>query len=352
MPLSRPEYARRVLIALGLTGLAVVLFEVLQLAIGVVLILFGGVLLAVFLDALARLLSRHTPLSRTVSVVVALLVLMALLVGAGWLIGPRLADQAAALAERLPETVDRVESWLRQTEWGGLVVEHMPASSSGALPDGAGGLGAVRAAFSTMFGVVANVFIILFVGIYLALSPGLYVGALVRLAPKRHRGRAGEVFSALGTALRHWLLGQLAAMTVVGTLIAVSLSLLGVPLALALGLIAGLLAFIPYIGPILAVVPAAAVGISEGPETLLTVLVVYAVAEFVQSYLIEPLIQKRAVSMPPALLLSAQVLMGVLVGPVGVAVATPLAVVGVVLVQMLYVEDVLGDDVHVMGNDE
>jgi predicted PurR-regulated permease PerM len=351
MSISTSDFLRRTLIVLVLGAVAVVLYDVVQVVFGVLLILFGGVLLAVLIDGVAQLLSRHTPLSRGVSVGLVLVVATALIVAAVWFLGPRIAAQGGELAERLPETMTAVEDWLRQFGWGAAVAEQMPDSASEAMPESAP-IGAVTTAFSTVFGALANVLIILFVGIYLAANPSLYVSGVVRLVPKPHRPRAEEVIAALGSGLRHWLLGRIASMAVVGVMTAVGLLLFGVPLALTLGLIAALLSFVPYIGPILAIVPALAVALGEGSQTVVTVLAVYGVVQFAESYLIDPLIQKRAVSMPPALLIGSQVILGALAGAVGVAVATPLVVVVVILVQMLYVEDVLGDEVEVMGGGE
>jgi predicted PurR-regulated permease PerM len=352
MSLSRSEYVYRVLIALGLLALGVVLFEALQIAARAVLILFAGVLMAVLLDGLARLISWHTPLSRLIALALVLLLVVASAVGTAWVLGPQVGDQMMQLAERLPETVNQVEAWLRQQGWGAFIAERIPESADGALPEGESGLGMLRTAFSTAVGALTNAFIVLFMAIFLAVNPALYVDALIRLVPISRRSRAQDVFAALGTAMRYWLLGRIASMLVVGALTAVELGLFGIPLALALGLITALLAFIPYIGAILAAVIAVGVAAAEGTQAVVTVLVVYTLVQLVESYLITPLIQQRVVSMPPALLIAAQVVLGVLVGAVGVAVATPLAVVVIVLVQMLYIEDVLGDEVEVMGGGE
>ena len=351
MALSTSEFLRRALIVLGLGALAVALYDVIQGVFGVLLILFAGVLLAVLIDGLARWLSRHSPLSRTVAVGVVLVVATGLIVAAGWFLGPRIAEQGGTLAERLPETMGRVEGWLRQFGWGTAVAERMPDSASEAMPDGAS-LGAVTTAFSTVLGAFTNMLIVLFVGIYVALHPSLYVNGLVHLVPKPHRARAREVLAALATGLRYWLLGRISSMAIVGALTAVGLMLFGIPLALTLGLIAALFSFVPYIGPILALVPALAVALGEGTQAVVTVLAIYLAVQFIESYLVTPLIQQRAVSMPPALLIASQVILGVLAGIVGVAVATPVVVVAVILVQMLYVEDVLGDEVEVMGGGE
>lgn len=349
MPLSRPEYVRRVLIAIGLVALAVVIFEVVPLVAGVVLFLFAGVLLAVLLDGLARLLSDRTPLPRRGALALVLVVLTALVFATGWFLGPQIGDQVAQLAEQFPETMDRAKAWLQERGWGAFIVERMPESAGGALPEGASGLGALQTAFSSAFGMIANVVVVLVVGLFLAINPSLYVDSVVRLAPPSYRSRAREVFAALGSALRHWLLGRIASMTVVGILTAVGLMVFGIPLALTLGLIAALFSFVPYVGPILALVPALAVAAGQGTQAVVTVLILYLAVQFIESYLVTPLIQQRVVSMPPALLIAAQVLLGVLAGAIGVAVATPLVVVVIVLVQMLYVEDVLGDEVEVMG---
>lgn len=351
MPLSRPEYVRRLLIAIGLIVLAVVVFEVMRVGSVVMLILFGGVLLAVLLDGLARLLGDHSPLSRRAALALVLFALAALTVAAGWYLGPQIGDQVQRLASQLPEAISQAEAWLRERGWGAFIAEQVPESVSGVLPEGSGGLGALQTVFSSIFGTLANGVIVLAVGIFLAINPSLYVDALVRLSPPEHRHRTREVFAALGSALRNWLLGRIASMLVVGALTGFGLMIFGIPLALALGLIAALFSFVPYIGPILAFVPALAVAAGEGTQAVVTVLILYGAVQFIESYLVTPLIQQRAVSMPPALLIAAQVLMGTLIGLVGVAVATPLVVVIIVLVQMLYVEGVLGDDVEVMGED-
>lgn len=350
MPLSRPEYLRRVLIAVGLAFAAVVLYKVLRVATAVLLVLFAGVLLAVFLHGLARWLSSHTPLPRKGALAVVVLLLTALAVGAVWFLGPRVAGQIDALSEQVPQTLGRVEAWLGQFGWGTELAEQFPDSPGEMLPESRSVFGTITTAFSTLLGALANVLIILFIGLYLAVTPSLYVDGVVRLVPPPKRPRAYEVFAALGRALRYWLLGRIASMFVVGALTALGLVLFGVPLALTLGLIAALFSFIPYIGPAIALLPALAVALPEGQ--VVVVLAIYGAVQLLESYLVTPLIQERAVSMPPALLITAQILLGVLAGAFGVAVATPLAVVAVILVQMLYVEDVLGDEVDVMGSED
>lgn len=350
MTLSTTDFVRRVLIVVGIATLVAVIYHTLQAVFGVVLILFAGVLLAVLIDGVARWLSRISPLSRTMSVAVVLACMIVLIAAAGWFLGPRIAEQGIALTERMPESMAKAKDWLRQFGWGSYIAERLPDSLSAVLPDGVP-MQAASTVFSSVFGVLPNVFIILFVGIYLAIDPHLYINALVKLVPGNHRPRAREVLAAVGTGLGYWLAGRISSMAIVGVLTAVALMVFGIPLALTLGLIAAIFSFVPYIGPIVAIVPALAVALGEGSQALLTVLAIYAGVQFAESYVITPLIQKQAISMPPALLISSQAILGVLAGIVGVAVATPIVVVIVIFVQTLYVNDVLGEDVTVIGSD-
>jgi len=156
--------------------------------------------------------------------------------------------------------------------------------------------------------------------------------------------------AAVVHALRWWLLGRLVAMTAVGLLTALGLWAIGMPMALALGFIAGLLSFVPYIGPIVSAVPAILVALADGGflETGYVVLI-YGAAQFLEGSLITPVVQKYSVALPPAILIIAQFLLAVPFGPVGIMLATPFAVSVIVMTQMLYVEDILGDSVKVLG---
>jgi predicted PurR-regulated permease PerM len=198
-------------------------------------------------------------------------------------------------------------------------------------------------------GVIINAILVLFIGIYMAVSPGLYVDNTIRLFPIRRRKRMRQVVSALGVALRWWLLGRAASMLVVGILTALGLWIAGVPQPLALALIASLLAFIPFMGPVLGAIPAILVALVESPVKVLYVILVFSIVQILENYFITPLIQQRAVSMAPALLITVQIIMAVLFGGLGVLLATPIAVVIIVLIQMLYIHDVLGDRIRLLG---
>jgi predicted PurR-regulated permease PerM len=160
------------------------------------------------------------------------------------------------------------------------------------------------------------------------------------LAPSL-RERGEEVIEAAGRTLRNWLAAQLMSMAVVGLLTSLGLWIAGMPLVFALGLIAGLLAFIPNIGPIIAIAPALLLAFPEGLSMLVIVLGIYLGVQALESYVVTPLIQQEKVSMPPALVIAVQLLFGVLFGILGLALATPIAAVGMTLIREVYVSDYL-----------
>ena len=346
--LPDPEWRKRTAWLLWRAALVTAAGLLLVYAFYFFLLAFAGVLLAVFLSALAGWLRERTGMGRLAALVVVVLTLALLLAGAVFWIGPGVGRQMMDMADRLPEAYREIESWLSQRPWGRTVLRYLP--DSGESTARANLLGRVTGFFSATLSTLLNVLIVLFLGVYLAAAPDLYQRGVLRLVPAERRARGEEVFEALYAALRGWLVGRIASMAVVAALTFAGLLALGVPLALSLAVIAGAFSFVPYVGPIAAAVPAILVAGTEGVDLAIWVAGLYAVVQLVESYLITPLIQQHVVSMAPALLISAQVLLGMAGGVLGVLLATPLAVVTVVLLQTLYVQDALGEDVEVMGS--
>lgn len=241
----------------------------------------------------------------------------------------------------------QLESKIEHQEWISSVLSN--ADTKQVTPSATGFLGSVTTVFSSTLSALTNLLLVLLLGLYLAFSPKLYLDSVLILIPTATRSRAAEVFDLTGHALRWWLVGRILSMTLVGVLTTLGLYLIGMPLSFALGFIAALLSFVPYIGPIIAAIPALLIGFIEGIYQAFNVLLVYVVVQSLESYFITPLIQRRVVSLPPAALLSAQLLMGTILGVLGVVVAAPLALTLIVFVQVLYVRDVLGQKVKVMG---
>lgn len=337
------RYRQRLWLTLSSTVFAVFLAVLVWRAANVLLLLFIGLLLAVALRTLSRPLARLTRLPESAALIAVMLLVLGLLLGTGGLFVPTLATEVDRLVHDLPRATESFQEALGRSAWGRRLLEQ--AASPDAAVSGLPGalLPGVGSVFSFTFATLTNIVFVLFVGLFFAINPGLYSGGLIRLFPPRYRPRARVVVARATTTLRAWLLGQLVAMLSAGTLTTFGLLLLGTPSALALGFLAGLFEFIPTIGALFAAVPAVLLAFADSPVQALYVAVVFFVVQQIQSNVIMPVVYQRAVSLPPALTLSAILLMGILFGFLGVLVATPLVAVMIQLVKLLYLEDILRD---------
>jgi predicted PurR-regulated permease PerM len=305
----------------------------------VLLVIFFGVLIGILLRSLADGLGKRTGISRGWSLAVVVLVLVGLLGLGTRLAAPKLARQLTVVSQKLPESFAKFKQKLEPYPWAKAAVENM--QQGGMNADGSDILRRVTGWGGRMIGAVVNVVIVIFLGLYFASAPKEHVDGLLSLFPPRRRRRMGEVMAEMGETLRLWMLGQLVPMIVIGTVTWLGLWWIGVPMAGTLGILAGLFNFIPNFGPLVSLIPGMLLAAADSPQKALWVLGLYVVAQTLEGYVLSPLVQKKMVLLPPALTISVQVLLGVLVGGLGVALAAPLTAVGLVLVKMLYVEDVL-----------
>lgn len=311
---------------------AVILFAV--YAAEALLVIFAGILLAVFLHAVSRGVRRVMPVPGFTATVLVIVMFAGLTAAGIWLLAPRLAQQAAALYENLP----RAFAQIANSQVGNELTKFLPQFND--LIRRAGGLIAPASwFFSTSVDVIVRSVIILFVGIYLALDPQRYIDGLLLLAPPKKRAQAKDVLYSMAATLRRWTLARVLLMIGNGILTSTGLWLLDIPFALTLGLIAGLLNFVPNLGPIIAGVPAILIGLLESPSQAMYVALLYLGLQAADGYIFTPLVQQQAVNLPPALTIASQLVMGVLLGAWGLLLATPLLAASIVLVQKLYVEE-------------
>lgn len=337
-------FAGRVLVTIGLVVLTLLLLILLYFTFDVILLIFAAALLAIFLRGLAEIIGRFINVGEGWLVLIVSALLIGILAGAIALLAPDVAEQVGHLRVELPKSAQAAANYIAQFGWGRTLLDQLPSVEDirqnvnpSMLLSGVGGF------FSSTVGAVGNFFLVILLSVYLASEPRLYVRGLIKLFPKPRKHRATQVIAAVGETLRWWLIGKVASMIFIGVLTWIGLSILGVPLALTLGLIAGLLSFIPNFGPIISAIPALLLAFIDRPMTAVYVLALYVGIQLIESNIVTPLIERETVELPPALTIVFQLALAVLVGGLGLVLATPLLAVIMVLVQMVYIEDVIGD---------
>ena len=349
--MSKPEekpsdealFVRRVLIVLALAALAFLLW---QLRI-VLLMLFGAVVVATIVRAIADPICRWTRVPNAAAVAVAALLIFAIIGAAFWMLGSQIGAQMQTLTQSIPESLDKLEAWVAD-----LGLLEQLRSWRSAMSSGSGIMSTVSTLMSSLSNALANILIVIFGGIFLAAEPKFYRTGAIKLVPQSKRGTMTEAILESERALRLWLKGQLIAMLVVGVMTGLGLWMIGVPSPLVLGLLAGLLEFIPFAGPIVAAVPGVLIALAHSTDLALWAVLVYVVVQHAESYLIQPLVQRYAVELPAVILLFSLLAFGVLFGPTGIVLAAPLAVVTYVLVKRLYVIDTLDTPTPIPGEDK
>lgn len=341
---SDRTFAGRVFVTIGAVVLTVLLLILLYFTFDVILLIFAATLLAIFLRGLAELIGRWVNIGEGWLVLMVSVLLILILAGAIALLAPDVAEQMRHLREELPRSAREVGNYIAQFGWGRTLIEQLPSVDDvrqyinpAVLLTGVGGF------LSSTIGAIGNFFIVILLAIYLASEPRTYIRGFINLFPKPHRHRATQVMAAVGETLRWWLIGKVGSMVFIGVLTWIGLSIIGVDIALTLGLIAGLLSFIPNFGPILSAIPALLIAFIDRPITAVYVLALYVGVQLIESNIVTPLIERETVELPPALTIVFQLALAVLVGGLGLVLATPLLAVVMVLVQMVYIQDVLGD---------
>ena len=291
----------------------------------ILLAVFAGVLFAIVLRSAASFIARHLHAPYVVVLPALVLVLLGAAVLSVVLAVPLVGEQVDKLRSTLPPAAHRLAD---ATGYGDVLQRNLGADKLEKLQpqDVAARL---FATVGTTFDVLAGLVIVFFVAIYGAADPGAYSRALLAVLPARHRPLASAIMKEATSELGRWLLGRLVAMVFVAVSCGVAFVLLGVPLAIPLALLAGLLTFVEYIGAVASALPAVLLAFSQGPLTALWVAVTYTCLHIVEGYVLTPLLARNAVRIPPALTLVTQALFATLVGTLGLTFSTPLLVVAI-----------------------
>jgi len=307
------------------------------------LLVFAGLVLAVAFDGLAKLTAEYTPLSRGWALVITTVLLVAALAGFVVAIAPQVAGQIGEMQKTIDAFLQEAIDWVGGT---GLMPD---ADAEDIAEDLAGAAGTVVGYVArwgmTTLGAITSMGVVLVIAGFAAADPGLYRRGFVRLFPHRYRPLTDDALSEVAHALRWWFLSQAASMLLLGVTVALGLWVIGIELWLGLGVLTALLTFVPYLGPLIAGIPIVAIGFAAGVQTGLIVTVFYLVVQNIEANIVVPWIQHKVVHLAPVLAISVQVLMGVLFGLPGLILAAPVTVVGMILVQKVWVEATLGDEV-------
>ncbi|HZY66154.1 MAG TPA: AI-2E family transporter [Rubrobacteraceae bacterium] len=327
---------RRILlqILLALFGLLLVWRFLAEVAT-VTLLIATGLLVAVALSGPVEVLRRHK-IPRAVSAALILAgVALTLLLG-GWLLLPVLQNELAALADALPAAYSYVQEKVQELAGALGLNINLGLSSLSPADLGRRLLGGALGLFSTLASSLAGVLIVTFLSFYLAAMPDPIVEWVLKLFPPDRRPQAEEMLSKMRAKLLDWLKGRLLSMAVVGALSIASLYVIGIPGAFSLGIFAGLVSFVPYVGPIVSVVPPALIALSGNPADVIWVLLAYAGIQVVESYLITPVVMEEVASLHPAVVVAAVATLGTAFGVLGAILALPIALVVGVLVEELW----------------
>ncbi|MEE4378057.1 MAG: AI-2E family transporter [Candidatus Competibacteraceae bacterium] len=339
-------YTAKAALTVRLALVAILILLFLWYSFSVLLLVFCAIVLAVLLRAVSMELHRFTRISEGLALgIVAtgvVLVLAALIA----LATPTLVDQAQVLAKTIPQAFSTLKQQLSQFGWGQELLHQLDIPKMQILDFLRGQselfqrLGGV---FATTFDVLAAMFIIILMGIYLAAEPDLYINGFLQLFPRHRRPRLAAVLERSNIMLKGWFMGQLMSMSMLGVLMSLGLWVLDVPLAITLGIFTGIMTFIPNFGPLIAGIPAVLLALSVSPLTGLYATILIVLVQNLEGMFITPMIHRNIITLPPAMIIAVQVLLASIYGFIGLLVAMPLVVISLVWIKMLYVEDVLED---------
>jgi predicted PurR-regulated permease PerM len=343
--MSLGTFTGRLVVVLLAAALAAALWQLTNILI----LLFGAVLLAIGLSAAARLVARHTGIRGSIALAGVFLFGLCVFGAALWVFGSTIADQLDDVIQAAPAGFRLFMAWMTDNPYGRQVLDQVRGANV------VGATGWATSMVTTIGGLITRglgyAVIALVVAIYLAAQPDRYRRLCLRLVPPARRPTVETLFGVIANVLRRWLAGQMVVMVTIGVMTGIGLWLMGIEAAFALGLMGGLLCFIPFVGAILAAIPATLVALTQGPVYAVSVICMYVAVHFIEGNFITPMVQAEATSLPPGLAILATVSFSVLFGPPGVLLAVPLTLFLMAAAEVLYVQQGLGEAPEAMTID-
>jgi len=327
------SFPKKVWITGGILALILVLLLLLKATFNVLLLVLAGTLIAVFFRGMSGLIERKTKWNSKLSLAFSIIVTLVIVGLLFWMMGAKVQAQAEELSKTLPSTIEKAKGELSKSTIGQKIIEKISSPETQKQ-----GQSIIQTFFKSTFGILGDLYVVLFIGIFFTVAPNIYVAGIISVVPEKGKAKAKDVLSKMGDHLKKWLKGKLFAMLVVFVLTSIGLVIMGIPRWLVLALIAGILNFIPNFGPLIAMIPAVLVGLMKSPADALWVAGLYILVQVLESNFITPLVQQRLISVPPAMIIIAQLLVAPLTGGWGLILATPLLVIIIVIVQELYIK--------------
>lgn len=331
-------YIAKVWQTVGIVALLVVTILIIRVAFDILLMVLAGALIAVYFHGLGDAIQRRTKLKRRPAMIISILSTLILTVALFWFMGTKIQQQVAELSNTLPHTISNAQAKLSQTSAGQKVLQSISGINSQKL------MSTVQGFFSTTFGVLGDMYIILFLGIFFTSNPSLYKDGILVLVPHDKKELGKCIMDRVSLSLKGWLKGTLFSMLCVTILIGTALTIVGVPVALILALITGLLEMVPSIGSLVAMIPGVLLALTVSTNMGIVVALIYIVSQTIVANIVTPLIQKKMTNLPPALTLISQLIMGTVSGALGIILAIPLLAIAIILIDELYVKKIAHND--------
>lgn len=332
-PKNNLNFTKKVWITGGVFSLIIILLLLFKTLFSVVLLTLVAILLAIYFLGCADFFETKLKISHGWGLALSIGVNLLLLTAFFWFVGARIENQVSEISNTLPKTIENGKEYLQQSRIGKSLLDYLNFSGNSQKT-----ISMARKFFSSSFGILSDLYIILLLAMFFIAGPQTYRKGIIKLLPNSAKEKGESLLDELYSVLKKWIKGQLFGFLFIAILSGLGLWILGMPMIITLALIAGILNFIPNFGPIIALIPAGLLGLMQGTTTAILVISLYTFIQVIQSAVTQPLIQKKMVNLPPALVIFGQIAMGLLGGFWGVLLASPIVAILMTIVNKLYVE--------------
>jgi predicted PurR-regulated permease PerM len=332
-PKRELTYIQKVWHTVGIVALLVIVVLIARVAFNVLLMILAATLIATYFHGLGNIIQRKTKWGRKAAMALSVGGTFAIVAALLWFMGTKIQHQVAQLSHSLPGTINAARGKLAETPVGQQVLTYLD-DNSGKL------FVTAQQFFSTSFGVLGNIYIILFLGIFFTVSPTVYKDGFMIIIPPEKKELWRCIMNRVNVSLKGWLKGTLLSMVLITIMLVIGLSIVNIPAVLVLALFAGMLKIIPNFGSMVAMIPGVLLALTVSTNTAIVVALIYMVSQTIVSNIVTPIIQNKIINLPPALTIISQVIMGTLSGALGIILSVPLLAIIIILADELYVKKI------------